>query len=83
MNSFKEFNFHKTARFRVLIIFVIVLSLLTIWPDLVVYGFFVAYTILSYILSIQRLIKAKKLKANHQFYATTGNNKADLDLFNL
>lgn len=63
--SFKEFNFHRTAKFRALILFVIALSLLTIWPDFVIYGFFIAYTFSGYALSVTRILKARKLKNTH------------------
>lgn len=63
--SFKEFNFHRTAKFRALILFLMALSLLTIWPDLVVYGFFVAYALSGYAFSITRLLKARKLKEHN------------------
>ena len=64
--SFKEFNFHKTAKFRALIIFVICLSLLTIWPDFVIYGFFVSYAISGYVLALSRVLKARRLKNNYE-----------------
>jgi CDP-diacylglycerol--serine O-phosphatidyltransferase len=60
--SFKEFNFHRTGKFRALILFLMALSLLVIWPDLVIYGFFVAYALSGYVLAIIRLLKARKLK---------------------
>lgn len=50
--SFKEFNFHHKAKFRVLLIFLLALVLLFLYPDIVIYAFFVIYSIVSYILFI-------------------------------
>lgn len=56
--SFKEFNFHHKAKFRILLIFLLLLVLLFLYPDIVIYGFFVSYTLVSYFLFI---INIKKL----------------------
>lgn len=53
--SFKEFTFHHKARFRALLIFLITLALLIIYPEEFVYGFFVLYVIISYIMFIFRI----------------------------
>lgn len=50
--SFKEFNFHHRAKFRILLIFLMLLVLLFLFPDIVLYGFFVSYTLVSYVLFI-------------------------------
>jgi CDP-diacylglycerol--serine O-phosphatidyltransferase len=47
--SFKEFNFHHRAKFRALLIFLFLLALLVIFPELVIYLFFVIYTIICYL----------------------------------
>lgn len=75
--SFKEFHYHKTAKFRALIIFVIGLSLLTIWPDWVIYGFFIGYTVFGYALCLKRLIKARRLKYTHAAFNHQQNNIDD------
>jgi CDP-diacylglycerol---serine O-phosphatidyltransferase len=66
--SFKEFNFHRTGKFRALIAFLVALSLLTIWPDFVIYGFFVGYTFVSYFLTFTRMLKSKRLKRHHHLH---------------
>jgi CDP-diacylglycerol--serine O-phosphatidyltransferase len=53
--SFKEFHFHHRARFRALLLFLLALTLLIIYPDLVIYGFFICYTLISYFMYIFRL----------------------------
>lgn len=58
--SFKEFHFHHRARFRALLIFLLFLALLIIYPDLVIYGFFVLYTIVSYFMYVFRIGYKKK-----------------------
>jgi CDP-diacylglycerol--serine O-phosphatidyltransferase len=50
--SFKEFNFHHKAKFRILLIFLMLLVLLFLYPDIVIYAFFVCYTVVSYLLFI-------------------------------
>ena len=46
--SFKELNFSHRGKFRVLLLFLLVLALLLIYPEFAIYGFFVVYTIISY-----------------------------------
>ncbi len=58
--SFKEFHIHHKARFRALLIFLIALALLIIYPDLVIFGFFFFYTIISYIVWIFKIGKKKE-----------------------
>jgi len=53
--SFKEFHFHHRARFRALLLFLLALTLLIIYPELVIYGFFVSYTLVSYFMYIFRI----------------------------
>ncbi len=53
--SFKEFNFHHKARFRALLIFLIILALIIEYPDTVIYSFFVIYTLISYFMWITRI----------------------------
>lgn len=60
--SFKEFNFHHRARFRVLLAFLLGLALLVIYPDIVIYAFFVMYVITSYFLYLIRLGKNSRLQ---------------------
>lgn len=48
--SFKELNFHHKARFRILLVFLMLLVLLFLYPDIVIYAFFAVYTIISYII---------------------------------
>jgi CDP-diacylglycerol--serine O-phosphatidyltransferase len=50
--SFKEINFHHKARFRILLAFLMLLVLFFMYPDIVIYGFFTAYTIVSYIMHV-------------------------------
>ncbi|MCC2624483.1 MAG: pssA [Burkholderiales bacterium] len=59
--SFKEFNFYHKAKFRILIASLMVLVLLFLYPDTVIYSFFVAYAIISYILYIINLKKASAI----------------------
>ncbi len=59
--SFKEFDFHHRAKFRMLLIFLMILVLLFLYPDIVIYGFFVAYTLISYILYIVNIKKASAI----------------------
>lgn len=53
--SFKQFNFHQTAPFRALLLFLVLLTLLFYWPEAVMYGFFVAYVAVSYIFWLFRI----------------------------
>ncbi|RTL01236.1 MAG: CDP-diacylglycerol--serine O-phosphatidyltransferase [Proteobacteria bacterium] len=53
--SFKEFHFHHTAPFRTLLFFLALLVLVFYYPDIVVYSFFVLYTIVSYIFWVFRI----------------------------
>ena len=46
--SFKELNVHHKGRFQVLLILLLALTLLTIYPDFVIYGFFLFYALISY-----------------------------------
>ncbi len=64
--SFKEFHFHHKAPFRSLLIFLLVLTLLIIYPDLVIFGFFVAYTVVSYIMWLLNFKKKKKNVLDNQ-----------------
>ncbi len=50
--SFKEINFHHKARFRILLAFLMLLVLFFMYPDIVIYGFFSVYTVVSYIMHI-------------------------------
>jgi len=58
--SFKEFHFHKQAPFRALLVALAILCLLLLYPQLVIYGFFIAYTLISYIMHIFKLGYNKK-----------------------
>lgn len=58
--SFKEFNFHHRGRFRVLLLFLLVLTLLLIYPEFVIYGFFLGYALVSYFNYIFRIGYGKK-----------------------
>jgi len=60
--SFKEFNFYHKAKFRALLLFLVGLALLIAFPDLFTVGFFVSYTIVSYIMWIFGIGYNKKLK---------------------
>jgi CDP-diacylglycerol--serine O-phosphatidyltransferase len=60
--SFKEFTFHHKARFRGLLIVLVTLALLIIYPEEFVYGFFVLYLIISYIMFIFRIGYSKNTK---------------------
>lgn len=63
--SFKEFHFHQTAPFRALLMFLALLVFLFYYPEEVIYGFFVLYTIISYFLWIFRIgYSAKSKTAN-------------------
>ena len=53
--SFKELNVHHRGRFRILLVFLLILVLLIIYPDLFIYGFFLGYTIISYFNYIFRI----------------------------
>lgn len=53
--SFKEFHFHHTAPFRTILMFLALLVLVFYYPDIVLYGFFVIYTIISYVFWIFRV----------------------------
>lgn len=46
--SFKEYNFGRRGKFQALIIALMILCLFVIYPDLVTYGFFISYLIISY-----------------------------------
>ncbi|MDD3266370.1 MAG: CDP-diacylglycerol--serine O-phosphatidyltransferase [Burkholderiales bacterium] len=58
--GFKEFNFHHRAPFRALLLFLVLIVMITYYPELVVYGFFVLYVVVSYILWISSILRAKK-----------------------
>jgi CDP-diacylglycerol--serine O-phosphatidyltransferase len=60
--SFKEFHFHHRARFRALLIALLLLVLLVIDPELVIYTAFVLYVIISYLIFIFRIAYTKKPK---------------------
>lgn len=62
--SFKEIHFHQTAPFRALLLFLGFMILLFYYPELVIYGFFAFYTIVSYACWIFRIGYQKKV--NHQ-----------------
>jgi CDP-diacylglycerol--serine O-phosphatidyltransferase len=53
--SFKEFHFLQTARFRALLLFLALFVLLFYYPEEIIYGFFVVYTVVSYIFWILRI----------------------------
>ncbi|MDQ5920973.1 MAG: CDP-diacylglycerol---serine O-phosphatidyltransferase [Pseudomonadota bacterium] len=53
--SFKEIHFHHKGRFRVLLITLLVSTLLLVYPELVIYGFFLGYAIISYFNFIFRI----------------------------
>ncbi|MCC2645138.1 MAG: pssA [Burkholderiales bacterium] len=59
--SFKELNFYHKAKFRILLICLLLLVLLFLYPDIVIYGFFVGYTIVSYFIFIFNIKKASIL----------------------
>lgn len=58
--SFKELNFQHRGKFRVLLLLLLIFALLMAYPDLVIYGFFVGYTIVSYFLFILNFKNRKK-----------------------
>lgn len=58
--SFKEFNFHHRGRFRGLLFFLFALGLCLIYPDMVIYSFFVLYALISYFMYILRIGYKKK-----------------------
>lgn len=74
--SFKELNFNHKGRFRALLIFLLALTLLIIYPDLVIYGFFVIYTLISYFMYIFRIGYGKK---NKQLLNEEQENAANLN----
>jgi len=53
--SFKEFHFHQTAPFRAVLMFLAFLVLVFYFPEEVLYGFFVSYTVISYLCWIFRV----------------------------
>ncbi|MBP9743352.1 MAG: CDP-diacylglycerol--serine O-phosphatidyltransferase [Burkholderiales bacterium] len=53
--SFKEINFQHKGRFRVLLIILLISTLLLIYPEFVIYGFFLSYTLISYFNFIFRI----------------------------
>lgn len=53
--SFKEFHFLQTARFRALLLFLALFVLLFYYPEEVLFGFFVIYTLVSYLFWIFRI----------------------------
>src|SRR6185437_4074390 len=59
--SFKEFTFYHKAKFRILLLSLMFLVLLFLYPDIVIYGFFVAYTLISYVLYIINIKKASAI----------------------
>jgi CDP-diacylglycerol--serine O-phosphatidyltransferase len=61
--SFTEFHFHQTAPFRALLMFLALLVFLFYYPEEVIYGFFVLYTLISYFLWIFRIGYRGKIKA--------------------
>ncbi len=58
--SFKEFNIRHKARFRVLLISLLVLVFLVIDPELSIYIVFVGYVVISYVIAIMNFIKNSK-----------------------
>lgn len=58
--GFKEFNFHHRAPFRTLLLFLVIIVLIAYYPDIVVYSFFVLYTLVSYVLWLSSVIRVKK-----------------------
>ncbi len=58
--SFKELNFHHRGKFKVLLLFLLAFALLLIYPEFVIYGFFLGYTIISYICHIFKIGYNKK-----------------------
>lgn len=58
--SFKEFNFHHRAKFRVLLIFFLLLVFLVLIPEFTIYGFFVLYALSGYFMFFVRRIFKKK-----------------------
>lgn len=58
--SFKEIHFHQTAPFRALLLFLGFMILLFYYPELVIYSFFVLYTLVSYVCYIFGLVYRKK-----------------------
>lgn len=62
--SFKEIHFHQTAPFRALLLFLGFMILLFYYPELVIYSFFVLYTVISYVCYIFRLGYKKNILSN-------------------
>lgn len=62
--SFKELNFHHRARFRALLIFLVILALIIEYPDTVIYSFFVIYTLISYFMWVTRIGYGKNQSSN-------------------
>lgn len=61
--SFKEIHFHQTAPFRALLLFLGFMILLFYYPELVIYSFFVLYTLVSYLYYVFRLGYKKKFSS--------------------
>ena len=60
--SFKEFHFHHRARFRAILIALLLVVLLVLYPELVIFMFFVLYAVISYFIYIFKLGYYKKPK---------------------
>jgi CDP-diacylglycerol--serine O-phosphatidyltransferase len=69
--SFKELNFQHKGRFRVLLIFLLVLTLLISYPDFVMYGFFLGYALFSYFNYIFRIGYTKGSSVEDAIMSTT------------
>ena len=69
--SFKELNVRHKGRFRVLLIFLLVLTLLIIYPDFVMYGFFLLYALISYFNYIFRIGYDKSQSLANKISSTT------------
>ncbi|MCO6505353.1 MAG: CDP-diacylglycerol--serine O-phosphatidyltransferase [Snodgrassella sp.] len=61
--SFKEINFYRRVPFFVMILAVIALLAVTMEPSVVLFGFFLLYSLSGYVLYFSRLIRKHKLHA--------------------
>ncbi len=61
--SFKEINFYRRVPFFVMILAVIALLVVTMEPSVVLFGFFLFYSLSGYVLYVCRLLRKRKLHA--------------------
>lgn len=61
--SFKEINFYRRVPFFVMILAVIALLVVTMEPSVVLFGFFLLYSLSGYVLYVCRLLRKRKLHA--------------------